>query len=106
MTTPLILFVVILFLWPVARFLALAVDNSDFSNNLPRTIAALAGWNADSGLPGEPVFAALVEDLADARRAGKEGVLAQLVNQRVVGSRFLVIKTAKDAADGKLDMRP
>ncbi|RUT81290.1 ABC transporter permease [Mesorhizobium sp. M7A.T.Ca.TU.009.02.1.1] len=106
LTAPLILFVVILFLWPVARFLALAVDNSDFSNNLPRTIAALAGWKADSGLPGEPVFAALVEDLADARRAGKEGVLAQLVNQRVVGSRFLVIKTAKDAADGKLTMRP
>ncbi|RUU84930.1 ABC transporter permease, partial [Mesorhizobium sp. M7A.T.Ca.TU.009.01.3.1] len=47
LTAPLILFVVILFLWPVARFLALAVDNSDFSNNLPRTIAALAGWNAD-----------------------------------------------------------
>ncbi|RVD62839.1 ABC transporter permease, partial [Mesorhizobium sp. M7A.F.Ca.ET.027.03.2.1] len=64
LTAPLILFVVILFLWPVARFLALAVDNSDFSNNLPRTIAALAGWKADSGLPGEPVFAALVEDLA------------------------------------------
>ncbi|TIM23825.1 MAG: ABC transporter permease, partial [Mesorhizobium sp.] len=106
LTAPLVLFVVILFLWPVARFLALAVDNSDFSNNLPRTIAALADWKAESGLPDEPVFAALVEDLAAARRAGKEGVLAQLVNQRVVGSRFLVIKTAKDAADGKLDMRP
>ena len=106
LTVPLILFVVVLFLWPVARFLALAVDNSDFSTNLPRTIAALADWTPETGLPDEPVFVALVEDLADARRAGKEGILAQLVNQRVVGSRFLVIKTAKDAADGRLDMRP
>lgn len=106
LTVPLILFVVILFLWPVARFLSLAVDNSDFSDNLPRTIAALEDWTPTAGLPDEAVFVSLVEDLADARQAGKEGVLAQLVNQRVVGSRFLVIKTARDAADGKLDMRP
>lgn len=106
LTAPLLIFVMVLFLWPVARFLALAVDNSDFSSNLPRTIAALANWEAQNGLPDEPVFAALVEDLAAARAAGKEGILAQLVNQRVVGTRFLVIKTAKDAADGKFDARP
>lgn len=103
---PVVVFVVILFLWPVARFLALSVDNSDISGNLPRTIAVLSDWQAESGVPGEPVFVALVEDLADARRAGKEGVLAQLVNQRIVGSRFLIIKTAKDAADRKFDGRP
>lgn len=103
---PLVVFVVIVFLWPVARFLALAVDNSDISGNLPRTIAALSDGATETGLPAEPVFVALVEDLADAKRAGQDGVLAQLVNQRVVGSRFLIIKTAKDAADGRFDMRP
>lgn len=103
---PLVLFLVVVFLWPVARFLALSVDNSDISGNLPRTISALTDWTPEAGLPAEPVFVALVEDLAEARRAGQEGVLAQLVNQRVVGTRFLVIKTAKDAAAGKLDMRP
>ncbi len=105
LVAPLIVFVLVVFLWPVARFLALSVDNSDIAGNLPRTIAALSEW-PQAALPAEPVFAALVEDLADARRAGREGVLAQLVNQRVVGTRFLVIKTAKDAADGKFDMRP
>ena len=103
---PLVIFVVVVFLWPAARFLALSVDNSEISGNLPRTIAALSGWTAESGLPPEHVFVALVEDLAEAKRAGRDGVLAQLVNQRVVGTRFLVIKTAKDAAEGKLDMRP
>ncbi len=103
---PVVLFVVLIFLWPVARFLALSVDNSEFSGNLPRTIAALSEEMPEGGLPSEAVFVALVEDLAAARRAGQEGVLAQLVNQRIVGSRFLIIKTAKDAADGKFDMRP
>ncbi|MBL8576394.1 MAG: ABC transporter permease [Mesorhizobium sp.] len=103
---PVVLFVVLIFLWPVARFLALSVDNSDMSGNLPRTIVALSQDVPESGLPSEAVFVALVEDLAAAKRAGREGVLAQLVNQRLVGTRFLIIKTAKDAADGKLDMRP
>ena len=103
---PVVLFVVLIFLWPVARFLALSVDNSEFSGNLPRTIAALSEQMPEGGVPSEAVFVALVEDLAAARRAGQEGVLAQLVNQRIVGSRFLIIKTAKDAADGKFDMRP
>ncbi|MEQ1942648.1 ABC transporter permease [Mesorhizobium sp. VNQ89] len=103
---PIVLFVVLIFLWPVARFLALSVDNSEFSGNLPRTIAALSDDVSENGLPSEAVFVALVEDLANAKRAGQEGVLAQLVNQRIVGTRFLIIKTAKDAADGKFDMGP
>lgn len=103
---PLVVFIFVVFLWPVARFLALSVDNSDISGNLPRTIAALSDRAPETRLPSEPVFVALVEDLADAKRAGQDGVLAQLVNQRVVGTRFLIIKTAKDAADGKFDMRP
>ena len=28
------------------------------------------------------------------------------MNQRIVGTRFLVIKTAKDAAAGRFDQRP
>jgi putative spermidine/putrescine transport system permease protein len=103
---PVVVFVVVVFLWPVARFLALSVDNSDIYDNLPRTTMALSDWTPESGLPGESVFVALVQDLADARRAGREGVLAQLVNQRVVGSRLLIIKSARDAAEGRLDMRP
>ncbi len=98
---PLVVFIAVIFIWPVGRFLALSIDNSDISDNLPRTISALEGWDAAGGTPGEAAFAALVEDLAQARNAGRDGVLAQLINQRLVGTRFLVIKTAGDAADGK-----
>jgi putative spermidine/putrescine transport system permease protein len=103
---PLVLFVLVVFLWPVARFLALSVDNSDLSNNLTRTVAALDAWSPSEGLPGEDAFVALVEDLAQARRDGKDGLVGQLINQRIVGTRFLVIKTAKDAAAGAFDQRP
>lgn len=106
MVAPLVLFIVVVFLWPVARFLALSVDNSDISSNLSRTFAALGDWQPAAGSPPEPLLDALVQDLAEARNKGRDGVLAQLINQRQVGTRFLVIKTAKDAAEGKFDARP
>jgi len=106
MVAPLVLFIVFLFLWPVARFLWLSVDNSDMTANLSRTFAAIGDWQPVEGPPPEPVLDALVQDLAEARAKGRDGVLAQLVNQRLVGTRYLVIKTAKDASEGKFDMRP
>lgn len=106
LAVPLLVFISVVFLWPVIKFLALSWDNSDLSDNLGRTSAALVDWHPQQGTPGEPVFRALVADLADAKRNGRDGVLAQLINQRLVGSRFLVIKTAKDSADGKLDTLP
>jgi putative spermidine/putrescine transport system permease protein len=106
LVAPVVLFILIVFLGPVLRFLWLSVDNSDMADNLGRTFAALQGWQPSSGLPDEAVFQALVTDLAEARKSGRDGVLAQLVNQRKVGSRFLVIKTAKDAADGKFATGP
>lgn len=106
LVAPVVVFIVVIFLWPVARFLALSVDNSDIARNLGQTFEAMDDWTPADGLPDEPVFAALVADLAQARLKGRDGVLAQLINQRLVGTRFLVISTAKDAAEGKLDTRP
>ncbi len=106
LVVPLVAFILVVFLWPVGRFLALSVDNTDISRNLPRTIAALHDWRSDDGLPREEVFAALVADLAAAREAGRDGLLAQAVNQRLVGTRFLVIRTAADAAAGVFAGQP
>lgn len=103
---PLLAFTVLVFLWPVMKFLALSWDNSDISDNLGRTTRALAGWTPQDGTPGEPVFSALAADLADAKRNGRDGVLAQLINQRLVGTRFLIIKTAADAGSGKFSAAP
>src|SRR5690606_35899759 len=83
LVVPLLLFVAIVFLWPVLRFLWLSVDNTDISSNLGRTTAALAAWDPAEGAPGEAAFAALVADLAEARANGRDGVLAQLINQRL-----------------------
>lgn len=96
---PALVFVAVIFIWPVSQFLALSVDNSDIANGLSRTVEALA--DETSAEPGEPVYAALIADLADARAERQDALIAQALNQRLVGVRFLVIKTARDAAAGK-----
>ncbi len=35
------------------------------------------------------------------KQAGRDGILAQLINQRLVGSRLLILNTATDAASGR-----
>jgi putative spermidine/putrescine transport system permease protein len=106
LVAPVVLFILVVFIGPVLRFLWLSADNSDLADNLGRTFTALESWQPAGGVPGEAVFQALVADLAEARQNGRDGVVAQLVNQRKVGTRFLIIKTAKDAADGKFATTP
>ncbi len=47
LTMPLVIFVVVVFLLPVARFLALSVDNSDKAQALGRTAAVLIANGID-----------------------------------------------------------
>jgi len=98
---PALIFVLAVFVVPVARFLTLSVDNAELGQGLSHTVAALAADPpAEGEAPGEAVFAALVADLAAAREVRQDALIAQALNQRMVGTRFLVIKTARDAARG------
>jgi putative spermidine/putrescine transport system permease protein len=100
LVAPLVLFVVVTVLIPVGLFLFRAVDNTDMHDNLPLTASALTGWTIGSGVPDLPVFAALSQDLAKAAANGREARLAQRINQILPGTRNLVIKTARQAAEG------
>ena len=97
---PMVIFLTFSFFWPAARFLFKSIDNSDLVDNLPRTATALKDWRRADGIPGENVFAALIQDLAGAHERGKDGIVAQLINQRILGTRFLVLKTSSIAAEG------
>src|SRR4051794_6113461 len=63
---PLVAFLLLVFVAPIAGMLWRAVDDRDLAPVMPRTVAALAGWHGDA-VPGEDAFAALAADLAQAR---------------------------------------
>lgn len=90
---PLLLLVLVTFTGPILLFLWRAVDNTIVPATLPRTVALIVDWDRD-GLPPEPVFAALAQDLRDAREGGRAALLGKRLNAARVGYRSLVLKTA------------
>ena len=61
---PLLLFILLTFIAPIADMLFRSVENGIVSETLPKTVVALKDWDPYSGeIPGEPVFAALAADL-------------------------------------------
>ncbi len=62
LVAPLLLFVLLAFVAPIAYLLRNAVYDPDIAQNLPKTVAVLEQWDGKD-VPGEDAFAALVADL-------------------------------------------
>ena len=61
---PLLVFILITFILPIADMLFRSVENSIVPDTLPRTVVALQDWDPDSNeAPDEAVFAALTQDM-------------------------------------------
>jgi len=96
---PLFLFLLAVFLVPIAILLTRAVDNREVAAVLPKTAAALAGRQGDDA----PTAAAADALVADLRASPREAVaeVAKRLNYYQSGLRSLMLKTARDvnAAD-------
>ena len=94
LTLPLLLFLLLTFLVPIATLLKRAVENPEVANALPRTIVALQGWSLE-GTPEAEVFAAIVKDLGALPDSSDAGALARRLNSETPGARSLVMNTFK-----------
>ena len=94
LTLPLLLFLLLTFLVPIATLLKRAVENPEVANALPRTIVALQGWSRE-GTPEAEVFAAIVKDLGALPDSSDAGALARRLNSETPGARSLVMNTFK-----------
>lgn len=103
LVAPLLLFLLGVFVLPIGAFLFRAVQEGEVAPVLPRTLAALSAWDGTAP-PGEPAFAALVEDLREARardqQAGGGGIAraAARLNADLPGFRSLLPMTARRVA--------
>ena len=99
LVAPLLIFVMITFVSPIAKLLYQSAYNDDFSANMP----ALSQWFADNpdvvGPPDdEAAWAAAVADIAEARKNRTQGQIGTRINYDLSGSRSLFTKTARSAA--------
>lgn len=92
LTLPLLVFLLLTFLVPIAALLKRAVENPEVANALPRTGAALSAWKRD-GPPSAAAFEALTKDLAALPDSADAGALARRLNSEAPGARSLVMNT-------------
>ncbi|MET1077196.1 MAG: ABC transporter permease [Pseudomonas sp.] len=91
---PLLLFLVLIFLVPIAALLYKSVANPEVVASLPRTLQAISAWDG-KGLPTEAAYQALSQDLAEARQQQKVGDLSKRLNMELAGYRSLLAKTSR-----------
>ena len=97
---PLLLFVVITFIIPIATMLFRSVENQIVSNTMPEAAIALEAWDETSGeAPGEDVFQALFFDLFRAAEAKEHTKLGTRLNYEQTGTSSLFRTTGRNLDD-------
>jgi putative spermidine/putrescine transport system permease protein len=91
---PLLVFLFVVFLLPIGILLYKSVENPEVVGSLPRTVEAISSWDG-RGLPEEPVYQALAQDLAEARKNQTIGDLSKRLNMELAGYRSLLAKTGR-----------
>ena len=101
---PLLLFVLISFIAPIADMLFRSVENDIVSETIPRTVIALEDWDYDEGnaaAPSDAVFAALYVDLSEAEELKTHTRLGSRLNYETTGMSSLFRKTGRGI--GRMD---
>ncbi|KWK09825.1 ABC transporter permease [Burkholderia stagnalis] len=94
LVAPLALFVLLIFVVPIGALLTRAVQNPEIATALPKTVAALSGWDRKAP-PADAAYAALAADMARVADSEAMGALARRLNTEIPGYRSLVAKTAR-----------
>ena len=91
---PLVAFIGVTFLTPLATMLVRSVHDPVVADALPETLAALRDWDGRSD-PGEAAYAALARELVRARENRTIGRVASRVNRVQGGLRSVVTRSAR-----------
>ena len=96
MVFPLLFFVTIAFIVPIADMLLFSIDNSIVKKILPKTTEALKDWSEYSGeLPDEVVFAAMVEEIKSAKASRQHTKIGGRLNYESSGFSSLFRKAGR-----------
>ena len=102
--SPLLIFVLFTFLFPIASMLFRSVENDIVSEILPETVVALYSWDAESDeLPDEIVYSAFAGDLQRAAKAKDHTRVGLRLNYEKSGMASLFKKTARQVKKWDLE---
>lgn len=91
---PLLVFLLLTFIVPIAALLWRSVENPEVVSSLPQTVEAISSWDG-RGLPDESVYRAMALDIVDARKQRVLGDLSKRLNMEQAGFRSLINSTSR-----------
>ncbi len=98
LVAPLLLFISLSFVVPIASVLVKSVANPDLRAGMPAVTAALSHWDGVA-IPDEATFEALVSDLRSARASGQISAAAKRFSYEDPAYRSLIMHTLRAAPD-------
>lgn len=100
LVAPLLVFVLVTFIAPIADMLFRSVENPSVVQTLPRTVAAISGWDPGSEAPpGPDAFRALAQDMRIAVEKKTHTQLGTRLNYEASGMSSLLRSTGRDVED-------
>jgi putative spermidine/putrescine transport system permease protein len=97
---PLLIFVLLTFIAPIADMLFRSVENQIVSETLPRTVAAIEDWDAQGeDLPPDSTFKALYEDIFIAKERKLHTRLGSRLNYELTGVSSMFRKSGRRVED-------
>ena len=104
LVAPLLVFILVTFIFPIGQMLLRSVQNPVVAGLLPRTVAALDDWDPASGeLPPEAVYAAAAEEFARRHEEKLIGKISGRINYDLSGAKSMIKKTARKLAGGQAE---
>jgi putative spermidine/putrescine transport system permease protein len=94
LVAPLFLFILIIYVFPIGEMLFRSIDDRMITKKLPNTFKAMEKWDG-KGLPEEPVYAALYEDLSYLKKTKTYGKIIARLNYEKGGFSSLIKKTVR-----------
>jgi putative spermidine/putrescine transport system permease protein len=98
LVAPLLLYLLVVFLAPIAGMLWRSVENPELRQVMPRTAQAIGDWNGED-LPDEPVFAIFAAELREAYQAKTLAVAAKRLAYDIPGFRSMMFSSARALPD-------
>ncbi len=94
LVVPMLAFLALTFLVPIASMLYRAIEDPEMGEVLPQTAAALRAWDG-VGLPPDEAFETLLGEMPAAMAARTLASVAQRLNHDVSGLRSMTLRTAR-----------
>jgi putative spermidine/putrescine transport system permease protein len=91
LVAPLLLFLLITYIFPIGEMLTRSVDDKMVTNMLPKTFKAMENWDGQE-LPPEEVFASFLSDYQTLVKAKTQGKLDQRLNKEKNGFNSILKK--------------